>query len=223
MTRVRSPLSRTALRISPLIVALIGLWVSAWPAASHATVIVGGPFALTAPDGKTVSDQTYRGRWLLVYFGYTSCPDTCPIALSEMAASLKRLGSESRNVQPIFITIDPRRDTREVVKDYVQSIDARVVGLTGTQQQIDSVTAAYGAYAVRHQTGPGPDDYLLDHSGYIYLMNPAGAFVRAFDAHASGDEMAAAISKAMVELRRKAVDRPQISDRQSVPSDQPSE
>jgi protein SCO1 len=159
-------------------------------------VTVGGPFTLTAPDGETVTDQTYRGKWLLVYFGYRSCPDSCPTALFEIATALRKLGRDAAMLQPIFITIDPQRDTPEVMGEYSQSFDPRIVGLTGTAQQIDAVSNAYGAYFVRRKTGPGAQDYLMDHSIYIYLMSPQGEFVRGFDTSWSGDRIAAAVREA---------------------------
>ena len=154
-------------------------------------VTVGGPFVLTSPDGATVTDQTYRGKWLLVYFGYTYCPDTCPTTLAEVAAALKVLGSEAVSLQPIFITIDPQRDTPRVMGEYTQSFDPRIVGLTGTQAQIDTVVAEYGAYAVQRRTGAGSDEYVFDHSIYLYVVDQRGQFVRAFDTGWSADRMAA--------------------------------
>ena len=132
-----------------------------WAATSPVTI--GGPFTLTAPDGTTVTDETYRGKWLLVYFGYTFCPDSCPMTLNEIAIALKKLGPVAAKLQPLFITIDPQRDTPEVLREYSQSFDPRIVGLTGSPRQIDAVTQEYGAYSARHKTGPGPDDYVMDH------------------------------------------------------------
>ena len=116
-------------------------------------VTVGGPFTLTAPDGTTVTDETYRGKWLLVFFGYTSCPDICPTTLSEIAAALELLGPDAAKLQPIFITVDPERDTPEVMGRYTGAFDPRIVGLTGSPQQIAAVAAQYGAYSERHNTG----------------------------------------------------------------------
>jgi protein SCO1 len=164
-------------------------------AASSTTI--GGPFTLIAPSGTTVTDQTYRGRWLLIYFGYTSCPNTCPTALLEIATALDKLGSEAARLQPIFITVDPEHDTPAVMGEYTQAFDARIVGLTGSPQQIAAVASAYGAYYTRHSIGPGGDD-VVDHSTYIYLMNPQGTFERGFDADAPGDLIAEAVHKRMM-------------------------
>lgn len=169
---------------------------------SHAAVTIGGAFALTASNGKTVTDQTYRGKWLLVYFGYTSCPDSCPTALADISAALTALGPDAIKLQPLFITVDPQHDTSDVIGAYAASFDARIVGLTGTQAAIDAAAQAYGAYATPRQSSVGAGQ--LDHSVYIYLMNPDGAFVRAFDTDWSGDRIAAAVRQAMA---RAAGDR----------------
>ncbi len=156
-------------------------------------VTIGGPFTLSTPDGTAVTDQTYRGKWLLVYFGYTFCPNSCPTTLLEIAVALKKLGPDAAKVQPLFITVDPQRDTPEVMKQYVQSFDPRIVGLTGTPEQIAAAAQEYGAYYVRHKTGLGPENYVMDHSTYLYVMDPHGKFVRAFDTNTSGDRIADAL------------------------------
>ena len=170
-------------------------------AGRHVAVTIGGPFTLSTPDGTTVTDQTYRGKWLLVYFGYTFCPNSCPTTLLEVATALKKLGPDAAKVQPLFITVDPQRDTPKVMRQYTESFDPRIVGLTGTPQQIAAAAQEYGAYYVRHPTGPGADDYVMDHSTYLYVMDPQGKFVRAFDTGTSGDR----IADALRELMRKDV------------------
>jgi protein SCO1/2 len=159
-----------------------------WAAASPVTV--GGPFTLTAPDGTTVTDQTYRGKWLLVYFGYTFCPNTCPTTLFEIAAALEKLGPDAAKVQPIFITVDPKRDTPDVMAKYTESFDPRIIGLTGTPAQIAAVAQEYGVYYVAHKSGDGINDYTMDHSTYLYVMDPRGQFVQAFDADTPADRIA---------------------------------
>jgi protein SCO1 len=171
-----------------------------WAATSLVTI--GGPFTLTAPDGTTVTNQTYRGEWLLVYFGYTFCPDSCPTTLNEIASALEKLGADAVKLKPLFITVDPQRDTRQVMEQYTQSFDPRIVGLTGSPQQIDAVTQEYGAYSARHKTGPGPEDYVMDHSTYLYVMDPAGKFVRAFDGDTPGDRIADALRELMAQPSR---------------------
>jgi protein SCO1/2 len=156
---------------------------------------IGGPFTLMDTTGKTVTDQTYRGKWLLIYFGYTFCPDACPTALSNMSVALKKVGSTAGSLQPLFITVDPKRDTVQVMSDYLKSFDPRIVGLTGTQAQIDNVAKAYRIYAAPQNANGG--DYLVDHSAYLYLMDPQGRFVNVISGEASGDEMAERLRKAI--------------------------
>jgi len=169
--------------------------------ATKSGVTIGGPFTLSTPDGTTVTDQTYRGKWLLVYFGYTFCPNSCPTTLLEVATALKKLGPHAPQVQPLFITVDPEHDTPKVMQQYTASFDPRIVGLTGTQQQIAAVAQEYGVYYLRHPSGPGADDYVMDHSTYLYVMDPQGKFVRAFDTNTSGDR----IADVLLELMRKDV------------------
>jgi protein SCO1/2 len=187
-------LSALGLLILCSIVFASALVMSQPPArAATSAVTIGGPFTLSAPDGTTVTDQTYRGKWLLVYFGYTFCPNSCPTMLLEIATALKKLGPDAAKVQPLFITVDPQRDTPEVMQQYTQSFDPRIVGLTGTPQQIAAVAQEYGVYSVRHRTGPGAEDYVMDHSTYLYVMDPRGKFVRAFDTDTSDDRIAGAL------------------------------
>ncbi|APG87955.1 SCO2-like protein (plasmid) [Sinorhizobium americanum CCGM7] len=160
------------------------------PVFGAAPVTVGGPFSLIAPDGTTVTDATFRGKWMLVFFGYTHCPDTCPTTLSQIALALDRLGPDAANVQPVFITVDPERDTPDVVGQYVGAIDRRIVGLSGSQRQIAAVSQEYGAYSERPPPEPGADDYVVDHSTYIYVMDPQGRFVRGLEAGTPGDTIA---------------------------------
>jgi protein SCO1 len=171
---------------------LVAVLVISQPAARATTssVTIGGPFSLTAPDGATVTDQTYRGKWLLVYFGYTFCPSSCPTTLLEIATALERLGPDAAKVQPIFITVDPKRDTPDALAKYTQSFDPRIVGLTGTPAQIAAVAHEYGAYYVAHKSGDGADDYTMDHSTYLYVMDPQGKFLQAFDADTPADHIA---------------------------------
>ena len=149
---------------------------------------LGGPFTLMATDGRAVTDQTYRGKWALLYFGYTSCPDACPTALNDMGVALDRLGPEAAAVQPVFITVDPKRDTREALAEYLKSFDPRIVTLTGTEEQIAAVVKEYRVYVSAHPESGG--NYTVDHSSFFYLINPEGKFVRAIAGDVSGEELA---------------------------------
>jgi protein SCO1/2 len=152
------------------------------------TGAIGGPFALTAADGRTVTDQTYRGKWQLIYFGYTSCPDACPTALNNMGVALDRLGPEAGMLQPIFITVDPKRDTREALAEYLKAFDPHIVALTGTADQIAAIVKQYHVYVAAHPESGG--DYTVDHSSLYYLINPEGQFVNVLPGDLSGDDMA---------------------------------
>ena len=159
---------------------------------SIGTPNIGGPFTLTDGDGRTVTDQTYRGKWLLVYFGYTYCPDACPTGLNNIAGALKLLGGDADKIQPLFITVDPARDTAAAMKAYVAAFDPRIAGLTGTPEQIDAVARAYRAYYKR--VGEG-DDYVMDHSVAIYVMDPEGKYSTALRHTATPQEIAASLEK----------------------------
>ena len=151
---------------------------------------LGGPFALTATNGRTVTDQTYRGKWVLIYFGYTRCADACPTALNNMGVALDRLGAETAAVQPIFITVDPKHDTRAVLAAYLKSFDPHIIALTGTEEQIASVVKEYHVYVSAHPESGGNE--AVDHSSFYYLINPEGKFVRVIAGDVSGQELASA-------------------------------
>ena len=156
---------------------------------------IGGPYTLVDASGKTVTDRSYGGRWLLIYFGYTFCPDACPIALTKMSEALKKLGPEADGLQALFITVDPKRDTASVMAEYLKSFDPRIVGLSGTQAQISSVVKEYRVYVSISNTSG--NDYPVDHSAYFYVMDPRGRFVNVIDPDVSGDEIANRLLKAM--------------------------
>jgi protein SCO1 len=141
---------------------------------------IGGPFHLVDQNGKKVSDNDLRGRWLLVYFGYTHCPDACPTALNNIALTLRGLEAPLRNeIRPVFITIDPARDTPQVMKDYVASFDAPILALTGTAAEVAQAAKEYRVYYEKHAEPGG--DYSLDHSSLIYVMDPQGRFAASLD------------------------------------------
>jgi protein SCO1 len=158
---------------------------------------IGGPFALVDGDHKSVTDQNFRGKFMLVYFGYTFCPDVCPTTLNEIAEAMDKLGPAAARVQPIFITVDPNRDTPDVMKQYTASFSPKLLGLTGTPEQIAKVAKEYRVYYAEHRTGPGPNDYSMDHSSIIYLMGPDGQFVEPIPADETAASLAADIEKAV--------------------------
>jgi protein SCO1 len=161
---------------------------------STGTAAIGGPFALAATDGTTVTDATYRGKWMLIYFGYTFCPDACPTVLTNMSIALKTLRNEADRVQPLFITVDPRRDTRQVLGEYLKSFDPRIIGLTGSEEQTATAKKAYRVY-VESGKGEGEGNYLVDHSSNVYLMDPLGSFAGVIGGTTPGEEMAGRLRK----------------------------
>lgn len=146
--------------------------------------LIGGPFALTDQAGMPRASGDFRGRYLLIYFGYTTCPDVCPTELTKMAAALTALeksdAARASLVQPLFITVDPERDTVAAMKDYVPNFHPRLIGLTGSPAQIKSVTQAYRVYVQKSIPRDDPQNYLMDHSSFIYLMGPDGRYVSHF-------------------------------------------
>jgi protein SCO1/2 len=138
------------------------------------TPTVGGPFELVdARSGRPVSDRDFRGKWLVVFFGYTHCPDVCPTTLSNIAAAMGQLGSLASDIQPVFITVDPERDTRQVLSDYTSSFDARIIGLTGNADQIATAAKAYQIYYAKRVVD---DDYYMDHTSAVHVMRPDGSY-----------------------------------------------
>jgi protein SCO1/2 len=162
--------------------------------------LVGGPFRLTAQDGRTVSDADFRGKYMLVLFGYTFCPDVCPAELQVASAALQKLGPKADRIQPIFITIDPERDTAAVLKDYMANFDPHFLGLTGSPEAIAGAARAYRVYYARAKddgSGGGGQDYLMDHTSIMYLMGPNGDFVKHFPYGTDPDALAAGLSAAI--------------------------
>jgi protein SCO1/2 len=176
-------------------VLLLGTGGFLWLTGSTGGPSIGGPFTLENSSGKTVTDRDFRGKYMLVYFGYTYCPDVCPTTLNAVAAALDKLGPKAKELSPIFITVDPQRDTPDVMKQYTGAFSPALVGLTGTPDEIARVAKEYRVYYAKHVTGPGPGDYSMDHSSIIYLMGPDGRFIAPIRADGSGDEMAAEIGK----------------------------
>jgi len=149
---------------------------------------IGGPFQLTDQSGKRVTDKDFRGRYMLIYFGYSFCPDVCPTTLAVMAQALEKVGDRSRRVAPILITIDPERDTPKVLEDYVKAFGPTFVGLTGNAAEIKEVEKKYRVYAVKKPLEGG--NYGMDHSSVIYLMGPDGKLVSFYDEAISPDDLA---------------------------------
>lgn len=144
--------------------------------------LIGGPFALVDQHGKKVTDQDFRGRYMLIFFGFTHCPDICPAELQVISASLDELGPKAADVVPIFVTLDPERDTPEVMADYVKNFGSRFVGLTGSPAEIAEAAKVYRVAFSKFENKGADDsgDYSIDHSALAYLMGKDGEYITHF-------------------------------------------
>lgn len=156
-----------------LLALLVSLLAVATPAQAQS---LGGPFTLTAHNGKQVTDKDFRGKYMLVFFGFATCPDVCPLTLKKIDDAMAKLGTKSAQIMPIFITIDPERDTPEKMRTFVTGISTRIVGLTGTRAQIDDVIEKYKVMATKVPDPNRPDGYGFLHSEFIFVMSPQGTF-----------------------------------------------
>jgi cytochrome oxidase Cu insertion factor (SCO1/SenC/PrrC family) len=150
---------------------------------------IGGPFALTDQNGARRTDADFRGKLMLVYFGFTYCPDICPTDLQNIGLALDRLGPASEAVQPLFVTLDPERDTAEHLADYVELFHPRLIGLTGDGDAIRKAADAYKVFYARVPRSDG-SDYTVDHSAFIYLMDRDGRYLGFFPPGTPPDRMA---------------------------------
>ncbi|MCC6467750.1 MAG: SCO family protein [Alphaproteobacteria bacterium] len=157
------------------------------------TSLVGGPFELTDQDGRRVSDQQFRGKLMLVYFGYTFCPDVCPTTLLDMSQAMDALGPAGDQVQPIFVTVDPERDTPEELKKFLANFHPRTLGLTGSPAEVQAAAKAYRVYYAKAKGAER--DYLMDHTSIVYLMDRQGKYLTHFTSSIRGEQMAEAIKK----------------------------
>ncbi len=190
--------------MSPFMKALLGVWVAvlvgvagwvAWDAVHGNQPAIGGPFTLVDQDGRTVTNETLKGKPTLIYFGYTFCPDVCPTSLLLMETAMEKLGPDAlKKVNLVFITVDPERDTQKLMKGYVENFGPTFLGLTGTPEQ---VAAAARAYRVYYQKVPSKDGgpYLMDHSSIVYLLDRNGRFVTHFTHEAKAEAIAAGVQR----------------------------
>lgn len=198
----RPHIARIALAI--LVVALLSgaavVWIaSTRTAGGGATSLpiataapIGGPFSLIDHEGRPVTDADYRGQLMLIYFGFTYCPDVCPTELASLANAVDLLGAPGEQVQPLFITIDPERDTPETMAGYVSLFHPRLVGLTGSPEQIAATAKEFKVFYGKVESEDF-SDYLMDHSSFFYLMGPDGENLAVFGHGTAPEDMATAI------------------------------
>lgn len=159
---------------------------------------IGGPFALTGEEGRVVRDTDFAGSYRLVYFGYTYCPDVCPVDLQQLMLGLKELErsnpEKARKIQPLFISVDPARDTPAVVREFTDSFHPRLIGLTGSPEEVETVVKAYGAYAQKGKEN-APGAYLVDHTRTATLFGPAGEPITLINERGTPQEIAAELAR----------------------------
>jgi protein SCO1 len=152
-------------------------------------------FALTAPDGSEVTEQSYQDKWLAIYFGYTSCPDICPTTMMELAQAIQAIGPRAAGLQVLFVSVDPQRDKPDLLAEYLKTFDPRFVGLTGRSAQISAAAKSFNVFYERHDTDDG--NYSYDHSSYLYLVDPRGQLVEALGSERNSEQIAAVLLSLM--------------------------
>lgn len=165
---------------------------------------IGGPFELIDTNGKVVSNEDLKGKWLLIYFGFCHCPDICPDQLEKMATVIEKIESMKNlpTLQPVFITVDPIRDTKENIKEYLKDFHPRMIGLTGSEEQVKKVCKTFRVY---YSAGPrdDDDDYIVDHTIIMYLLNADGDFIDYYGQNRTIQEIVGSISTKMVMAKKK--------------------
>ena len=155
---------------------------------SEGTPLIGGPFSLVDTNGKRVTDHDFRGKLMLVIFGYTHCPDVCPTELQTISEVMDKLGPAADKVAPIFISVDPKRDTPEALANYMKNFNARITGLTGDQTDVANAAKAYRVF-YRKAGDSGGGDYSVDHSAFVYLMDGEGKYLTHFSFNTAPESM----------------------------------
>ena len=173
------------------------------PKTSKGKALIGGPFTLVNTDGETVTEKNYLGKWLLIYFGFTFCPDICPEELEKIGEIIDIIDNEpsAPQIQPIFISVDPKRDTPELIKSYLDDFHPRFIGLTGSTEQVKRATKSYRVYySEGPDQAPGAMEYIVDHSIVTFLVNPDGQFCKNFGQRATSEDAAAQIAEKINEF-----------------------
>lgn len=183
-----------------LLAAFIGgyaLWSVRLLTSGSGVALVGGPFTMVNHKGQTVTDKDFRGRPMLLFFGFTFCPDICPTELQVMTAAIADMGELGKDIQPILVSIDPARDTPDVLASYVLNFGDNVIGLTGTEQQVAAMAQAYRVFYSKQDNPKDSANYLMDHSSIVYLMGPDGKFLKHFSYTTDAKALAAGLKTAL--------------------------
>lgn len=165
-----------------------------WPPAS-ANSIIEAEFTLVDHYGNAVTEQTYRGKWLLVFFGYTSCPDICPTTLYDVARTIKALGPDAEQLQALFVSVDPEHDTVDVLAKYIPAFGPSIIGLTGESGNVEEAAHAFHAHYEKVAAPEMPSGYTVDHQSFLYLIRPDGHFGAVFPHGTSVERMSKAIRR----------------------------
>lgn len=197
-------------RIAAVFVVIVAILVGEWlwlkaereRSASESLSVVaaeaavpGGPFSLIDQFGRPVTDESFRGKYVVMVFGYTACPDVCPTTLNSVVSALALLGDKGQAVQPLFVTVDPGRDTPAVLAAFVAAFDSRLIGLTGSADQIRQVTQDYRVYVSKPATSHTDDP--VDHSAYVYVIGPDGRMLTYLKPDTAPEAMAKALERLM--------------------------
>jgi cytochrome oxidase Cu insertion factor (SCO1/SenC/PrrC family) len=191
------PYQAVLFAVTGVVIAAIAIFILYGGGGGKGIASIGGPFTLVDHKGKPTTDKDFRGKYMLIYFGYTFCPDVCPTALQVMTQAMDQLTPETqKKITPVFITIDPARDTVKQLNAYVDNFHPRMVGLTGSDEQITAVARAYRVYFGRARDGNADStDYLMDHSSIVFLVDPDGTYVTHFTHATPPEKMAAKLKK----------------------------
>ena len=191
---------KTLILAIALMVLMVGVAVAAWQLSpkpgAQGSALVGGVFQLVIQDGKPVDQSLLNGKWSVVFFGFTYCPDVCPTTLQSLDLAIDRLGPKAKNLQVVFVSVDPERDTPQLIKSYLanEAFPKEVIGLTGAPEQVAAAAKAYRVFYEKSGEGPG---YLINHSTAAYLMDPTGRFNRVLAYGLGPDATAFQIGEAM--------------------------
>jgi cytochrome oxidase Cu insertion factor (SCO1/SenC/PrrC family) len=205
MTQPVLPQRRTALIAALCLVLAAGLLAASLlyrpdvsKPSSSGEALVGGPFTMVNHKGETVTEKSFLGQYTLIFFGFTFCPDVCPTELQVMATALNQMGEKGNRITPVFVSVDPTRDTPQVVAEYVSAFHPRMVGLTGTPEQVAGMANAYRVFYSKVENKERPDDYTMDHSSIVYLMGPDGKFLKHFTYSTDPKALAEALTTLVV-------------------------
>jgi cytochrome oxidase Cu insertion factor (SCO1/SenC/PrrC family) len=180
----------------------LALLVALAPSSTGA-LSIGGPFELVDQHGATRTDKEFRGSYMLMYFGFTHCPDTCPTTLLKITNALERLAelnaAKAERVVPVFVSVDRERDTPRALRGYAEHFHPRLVALTGAPRELEELGRAYGVFFAKVPTGP-PGEYLMDHTGFVYLIGPDGKYLEHFESDASVGDLVDALQRHVAEV-----------------------